>query len=69
MVAVPAATPVTSPDGFTVAIPVALLLHEPPSAASVRCVTSPMHIIGEPVMGSIAFTATAAMAGVQEPMA
>ncbi len=69
MVVVPAATPVTSPDGFTVAIPVALLLHEPPSAASVRCVASPMHTIGEPVIGIIAFTAIANIAGVQEPMA
>ena len=39
--AVPAATPLTTPAEETVAIPVALLLHVPPVVASARAVVLP----------------------------
>jgi hypothetical protein len=50
MVAVPAVTPVTVPVLPTVATPVAVLLHAPPVAASVKPVVEPAHTIAVPVM-------------------
>jgi len=44
MVAEPVATPVTSPDVLTVAMPVASLLHVPPTVASVYVELAPTHI-------------------------
>jgi len=48
--AVPAATPLTTPDELTVAIPVLLLLHVPPVTASVNVVVDPVHIMSVPLM-------------------
>lgn len=45
MVAVPAATPVTTPLLETVAIPVAELLHTPEGVASVNAVVLPTHTV------------------------
>ena len=52
IVAVPADTPVTSPLAFTVAMPVALLLHVPPAVASVNCVVLPIHTVCVPVIAA-----------------
>lgn len=48
--AVPVAIPLTRPVLLTVAIPVALLLHEPPVVASDNEVTAPVHTDVTPVM-------------------
>jgi hypothetical protein len=59
IVAVPALTPVTTPDAVpTIATPVLLLLHVPPVEASARVVVLPTHVVSVPVTGSIAFTVT-----------
>ena len=50
MVAVPAATPVTTPVLATVAIPVALLLHAPPVVPLVNVVVPPAHTVAVPVI-------------------
>ena len=50
MVAVPAVTPVTVPVLPTVATAVAVLLHAPPVAASVKPVVEPAHTVAVPVM-------------------
>ena len=50
IVAVPAPTPVTTPDNEpTVATPVPLLLHVPPEDASNNVVDVPAHIVVKPV--------------------
>jgi hypothetical protein len=41
MVTVPDASPLTTPEEFTVAIVDALLLHEPPDAVSVKVIDEP----------------------------
>jgi hypothetical protein len=50
MVAVPAVMPVTVPVLPTVATPVAVLLHVPPVAASLKPVAEPTHTDAVPVM-------------------
>jgi hypothetical protein len=54
MVATPAATPVTTPEEFTVAIPVLLLVHEkvpgPPDAVATKVVVPPTQIPCVPVI-------------------
>ncbi len=50
MVAVPAATPVTTPVLPTVAMPVALLLHVPPVVALLSVVVLPTVTVAVPVM-------------------
>lgn len=53
IVAVPAATPVTSPlNEPTVAIPVAELLHIPPPLTSARVVIPPTQTVAVPVIGA-----------------
>ena len=67
IVAVPADTPVTSPLLFTVAIPVALLLHVPPAVASENCVVLPEHTVCVPVIAATtgaALTVTVLVTGV-----
>ena len=59
--AVPAATPVTTPEAFTVAMPVLRLLHTPDGVASARAVVLFTHTLRAPVMGEDAgsgFTVT-----------
>ncbi len=46
----PAATPVTTPDVFTVAIPVAALLHVPPLVPLLSVVVPLMQTVAVPVM-------------------
>ena len=48
MVVVPVAMPVTMPVLATVSIPVAVLLHTPPPAASLRFVADPTHTVAVP---------------------
>jgi hypothetical protein len=50
MVAVPAATPVTTPVLPTAATPAALLLHTPPAVAFDKAVLLPAHTLAVPVM-------------------
>ncbi len=45
---VPAATPVTTPDEFIVAMLVALLYHEPPVPVELRVVVLPVHTVAVP---------------------
>ena len=49
--AVPAPTPVTSPEDVTVATPLAPLLQVPPGVALVNAVVPPTHITAVPVTG------------------
>ena len=51
MVDVPAATPVTIPVLFTVAIAVLLLLHTPPAVALLNVVVEPTQALVVPVIG------------------
>ena len=50
MVAEPTAIPVTTPDAFTVAMEVLLLIHPPPATESVRVMVVPAHNAAEPEM-------------------
>ena len=50
--AVPDATPVTSPPDVTDAIPGALVLHVPPEVASVKVVLLPAHTTGLPAIAA-----------------
>jgi len=50
MVAVPAATPPTTPLEFTVATAALLLLHTPPDVASLSVVVRPEQTVSVPVM-------------------
>ena len=50
--AVPPATPVTTPELVTVAIVALLLLHVPPVVASLNAVVEPGHTVGVPVMAA-----------------
>jgi hypothetical protein len=53
MVATPTDIPVTSPDeGLMVAMPVALLLHEPPAVASVKVIVPPTATEVGPAIGA-----------------
>lgn len=65
MIVVPAATPVTTPVEPTVAILVAVLLHTPPVAASVKVILVAGHTVDapdiEPALG-LGFTVTTAVA-------
>ena len=63
MLAVPAATPFTTPKpGPVVAIVTSLLFQAPPAGALVRVVVSPMHTAGLPAMASGGvFTVTVAV--------
>jgi hypothetical protein len=56
IVALPKATPVTTPDVPTVATPVLLLLHVPPEVASLSVADNPTHILGVPVIAAIGET-------------
>ena len=60
MVAVPAATPVTTPvEEPTVAFGIALLVQVPPDAVSVRAIVAPIHAVEDPEMAEgIAYTVT-----------
>ena len=65
MVVVPPATPVTIPEVPTVAADVLLLLHAPPTVASLNAVVPPAHTASVPVMLPIeppAFTVTTVVA-------
>ena len=67
IVAVPAVTPVTTPEVPIVATPVGILLHAPPPAASVSAVVAVAHTIGVPVMipaEGMAITVTTVVAAV-----
>jgi len=46
-----------APPETTVATPVALLLHEPPTVASFRVMSEPTQTLPGPVMGELALTA------------
>ena len=46
----PAATPLTTPDVLTVAVPVLLLAHTPPVVASLSVVVALTHTVAVPVM-------------------
>ncbi len=62
MLLVPAATPVTTPPVFTVAIAVALLIHVPPDTVLVRVVVDPVHTVAvPPIAAGVAFTVTFAV--------
>ena len=50
MVAVPCATPLTSPDEFTAAITVEDEFHTPPVTASASAVAEPTHTVPVPVI-------------------
>jgi hypothetical protein len=53
MLTVPAVRPLTMPDvAPTIAIVVALLLHEPPEVTSLKEVTDPVHTVNAPVMAA-----------------
>ena len=53
IVAVPATTPVTTPDELTVATAGVLLLHVPPGVASASVVVPVTHTVNVPVMGAV----------------
>jgi len=46
----PETTPVTTPEEFTVAVPVLLLLHVPPVVVSPKAVVAPWHTFVMPVI-------------------
>jgi hypothetical protein len=52
MFAVPAATPLTTPRLFTLAVPAALLLHIPPALVLPKAVADPIHTFSEPLIGA-----------------
>ena len=53
MITVPAVTPVTMPELLpTVAIPVLLLLQEPPVVLSLKVVVAPTHTVVVPVIAA-----------------
>ena len=65
MVFVQAVTPETTPVGSTVATPVAVLLHMPPVATSVKFTVVPGHRVKSPVIAPATgsgFTVTTAVA-------
>jgi len=69
IVAVPVATPVTMPVVEPiVAIPVLLLLHEPPSAPSVSVVVPPMQVIALPPIAGGAVLTVTTIEALQPPM-
>ena len=71
MVAVPADTPFTLPDPSTVATPVAVLLHAPPEAVSLKPVAEPAHTVAVPVIvpaDGNGFTVTTAVAAAVQPL-
>jgi len=58
-VAVPAATPVTTPEALTVAVARGRILHVPPAGVSPRLVVEPTHTVVVPVIAvGVAFTVT-----------
>jgi len=61
MIAVPLATPVTTPAALTVAFPDPEL-HVPPATASCSAVVPPMHIAAVPVTVGTALTVTVVFA-------
>ena len=52
IVAVPAATPVTSPAGLIVAVVAGVLLHIPPAEASASKAVLPRHIFNVPLIAA-----------------
>ena len=63
MVALPPATPVTTPVAEpTVAMPVLLLLHVPPAVVLARVVDEPRQVDGEPVIAANGATETTVVA-------
>lgn len=65
----PEATPYTTPNGLTVAIPVALLLHVPPGVASDSGMVPPVLTVVRPVMPTgAALTVIVAAALLQVPL-
>jgi len=68
IVAVPAATPVTSPVELMVAIVPSLLVHVPPGVASASVIAEPIQTVDGPVMaaGAAEFTVTTSIAAQPE---
>ena len=59
MLAIPVATPVTTPEELTVAIAGLLLLHVPPDVEFPNAVVSPTQVTGVPVFAAmVLFTVT-----------
>ncbi len=58
MVTTPELTPVTTPDGLTVAIDVLLLVHVPPEGVAASVVEEPMQTVLLPLIAAPAFTVT-----------
>ncbi len=52
MLAMPGATPVTTPDEFTVAVAVALLLHVPPTVTLLRVVVAAGQTLAVPAIAA-----------------
>lgn len=52
IVALPVATPVTTPPVLTIAVAISLLLHAPPAVASVTLVVKPRHTFPLPVIAA-----------------
>jgi hypothetical protein len=52
MVVVPGATPVTTPDVFTVALVISLLLQVPPVDVVAKVIVAPTHTDDGPVTGA-----------------
>lgn len=52
MVAVPLATPVTTPVVLTEATPLLLVLHVPPAVASASVTVDPVHTLAVPVIAA-----------------
>jgi hypothetical protein len=71
MVAVPAVTPVTSPEAFTAALAL-LLLHTPPEVVLDNCIVVPATTLVLPVIDEtegFVFTVTADVAEAEQPAA
>ena len=69
MTAVPPATPVTSPNGSTVAMVVVPLLQVPPAVSSAKVVILPTQTDAAPVIAEgEPLTVTVVVAGVPQPL-
>ena len=63
----PAATPVTTPVAFTVAIVGSLVAHAPPAVASVNALVAPVQTGALPVMAAAPFMVTTKVGAVPQP--
>jgi hypothetical protein len=68
MVTVPAATPVTTPAVFTVAVAASVLLHTPDGVVLANAVVAPLHELRVPVIGATAVGALTVMIRVAIPV-